>query len=762
MATAIVAGALANKPANGGEAWVRLSWVLGLRRLGWDVQLVERLETTDPAAQRYFEEVVRAFGLSGSASLLDGRGEALFGRDESELTEVAASADALFDISGHLGPGRLRSAVRTSIYLDLDPGFTQAWHADPGVEFTVAGYDRYLTVGQNIGQPSCMVATGGIEWVSTLPPILIDEWPLAPLPGEPLRFTTVATWRSPYGPLVIGGREMSLKHHQFRRFAALPELVEGVELELALDIHPGDAADLELLRGHGWKVVDPQEVAATPAAFRDYVRRSAAEFSVAQGVYVEAATGWFSDRTAAYLASGRPAVIQDTGCGATLSTNGSQKRPAVVWFDDFDAAVAGIEAVRDDYEEHAAAARSFAERHLDSDRVLGRVLEIVLALLVLVLLPLAASGAARAAAPTPQVRVVGEPQVVFDWSQSACETMNYPDLPVRGFRDYLGQTQLLLSHFDNFRLVGPSLDRLAVDCEPVMLSDRSAQPRRFSDREWIGSVFTRDGRTVWALVHDEYQGNRHPGRCPSGRYMRCWYNAITLARSLDGGRTYQQARPPRHLVAAPPYRYRPDQGPRGVFTPSNIVDGAGGFKYALVRIRDAGGHRGTCLIRTRRVQRPGSWRAWDGTGFGGRFNDPYAGPQRRRTPCAPLAKGRIAEMAESLTYNGALGRFLLIGLAPPGRGSIGPKVRGIYFATSKDLVHWSERRLVTRAVTKQNYRCGGPSPLAYPSVIDPESGSRTFATSGVQPYLYYTQFRYQDCRMTADRDLVRVRLRVSP
>jgi hypothetical protein len=762
MATAIVAGALANKPGSGGEAWVRLSWALGLRRLGWEVHLVERLEGPGPGAQRYFEEVVGSFGLDGSASLLSGRGEALFGRDESELTEVAASADVLFDISGHLGPGPLRSAPRRSVYVDLDPGFTQVWHADPSVDFTVAGYDRYLTVGQNIGGPGCPVPTGGIEWVPTLPPVLLEQWPPAPAPPGPLVFTTVATWRSPYGPLVIDGREMSLKHHQFRRFAALPERVEGVELEMALDIHPGDEADLELLRGHGWKLVDPREVAATPAAFRNYVRRSAAEFSVAQGVYVEAATGWFSDRTAAYLASGRPAVVQDTGSGAALQASGPESRPAVATFDDLDAAVASIEEVRDGCEEHATAARSFAERHLDSDRVLGRVLEVVLALLVLVLLPLGAGGAARAAVSSPHLRVVGEPQVVFDWSRSACETMNYPDLPVRGFRDYLGQTQLLLSHFDNFRLVGPSLDQLAVDCEPVLLSDRSPQPRRFADREWIGSVFTHDGRTVWALVHDEYQGNRHPGRCPSGRYIRCWYNAITLARSIDGGRTYRQARPPHHLVAAAPYRYRPDTGPRGIFTPSNIVDGGDGFKYALVRMRDPGGRRGTCLIRTRRVQRPGSWRAWDGTGFGGRFSYPYAGRQRRRTPCAPLAKGRIAEMAESLTYNETLGRFLLVGLAPPGRESIGPKVRGIYFATSADLVHWSERRLVTRAVTKQNYRCGGPSPLAYPSVLDPDSGSRTFATSGAHPYLYYTQFRYRNCRQTADRDLVRVPLGVTP
>jgi hypothetical protein len=762
MALALVAGALANKPQSGGEAWVRLSWALGLRRLGWNVHLVERLAAEDAVGLRFFEEVVADFGLKGDASLLGPDGAALHGRDEQELVALAAEADLLFNLSGHLGPGPLFEAPRRRVYVDLDPGFTQAWHADPGVEFSVAGHHSYLTVGQNIGRPGCPVPTAGIEWIPTLPPVLLDEWPLAAAPREPLAFTTVATWRSPYGTLRIDGREMSLKHHQFRRFAALPDRVEGVDFELALDIHPGDAADLELLRSHGWQVVEPRRVAGTPQAFRDYVRRSGAEFSVAQGVYVEACTGWFSDRTAAYLAAGRPAVIQDTGFETPSGPDGSEARPGVVAFDDLDTAAAAVEEVRDSYPERSASARRFADRHLDSDRVLGRVLEMVTALL-LVLLPLIGGvGEAHAAAPNPEVRVVGRPQVVFDWSEEACEPFNYPDLPARAFRDNQGQTQLLISHFDNFRLVGPSLDQMAIDCDPVMLSHGSARPRRFQDREWIGSIFTRDGRTVWALVHDEYQGNRHPGRCPSERYLSCWYNAITLARSTDEGRSYVQRPSPRHLVASAPYRYEPDSGPAGVFTPSNIVIGPDGAKYALVRVRDPGGQRGTCLIRTRRIPRPGSWRAWDGKRFGGRFTDPYRSPARRRGPCRPLDPGNIAEMAESLTYNTALQRYLLVGLAPPGERSIGPKVRGIYFSTSLDLIHWSARKLVTRAVTKQSYRCGGPSPLAYPSLIDPSSESRVFATSGATPYLYYTQHRYSDCHKTADRDLVRVALKVTP
>lgn len=371
MATAVVAGAIANKPGSGGEAWVRLSWVLGLRRLGWEAFLVERLAAPDPAAQAYFEAVVDGFGLAGCASLLDEQGDALYGRGERELVDLAASAEALIDISGHLGPGRLFSAPRTRVYVDLDPGFTQAWHADPELDFSVAGYDRYLTVGQNIGKPGCPIPTGGIEWVPTLPPVLLDRWSPQPAPAGPLRLTTVATWRASYGALKLGGKAMGLKHRQFRRFAELPQRVDGVELEIALDIHPGDSADLELLRSHGWEVTDPRAAAATPEAFREYVQGSGAEFSVAQGVYVEADTGWFSDRSAAYLASGRPAVVQDTGLSATLGSDG------LLAFDDLEAAVTAIEAVRDGWEERSAAARDFAARHLDSDRVLGRVLETV-------------------------------------------------------------------------------------------------------------------------------------------------------------------------------------------------------------------------------------------------------------------------------------------------------------------------------------------------------------------------------------------------
>jgi hypothetical protein len=368
MAVAIVAGALANKPFNGGEAWVRLSWALGLRRLGFDVHFVEQLSSGDDDSRRWFEHVTREFDLDGQATLLCGGEETA--PERTRLAEVAARAELLVNLSGHLTLSELLRGPRVRLYVDLDPGFTQSWHADPAVDFELAGHDHYATVGLAIGRPWCRIPTSGIDWIPTLPPVLLDRFPAQPMPSAPLRFTTIATWRSPSGSVVIDGEAMSLKHHQFRRMIELPRRVPHAVFEIALAIHPGDAADLEALREHGWRIVEPRAVADEPLAFRDYVAGSAAEFSVAQGAYVDSRSGWFSDRTAAYLASGRPALVQDTGLDEDLLPDGG-----LLTFGSLDDAVAGAEAIVADPAGHGAAARAFAEERLDSDLVLGRLLE---------------------------------------------------------------------------------------------------------------------------------------------------------------------------------------------------------------------------------------------------------------------------------------------------------------------------------------------------------------------------------------------------
>jgi len=378
---ALVAGAIANKPGNGGEAWVRLSWILGLRRLGFDVYFVERLSAAacvdaatdlcapaDSENRRHFEQVIAAFGLGERAALVGEDGEWLAGIEPAAIAAAAAAAEVVFNISGHLPPGSLPGARRW-VYVDLDPAFTQIWHDDKSLAFSVGGHDDHVTVGLNVGRSDCPLPLGGLDWIPTLPPVVLSEWPATPLPAGALRFTTVSTWRSPHGAVAIDGHPAPLKHHEFRRLRGLPGGVEGAAFELALEIHPGDAADLEALRAAGWAVVSPREVAAGPEAFAAYLRGSGAELSVAQGAYVESRCGWFSDRTAAYLASGRPALVQDTGLAGRLPVG-----EGLLTFSTPAEVAAGAQRIIADPAAHAEAAHALAVEHLDSDRVLGELL----------------------------------------------------------------------------------------------------------------------------------------------------------------------------------------------------------------------------------------------------------------------------------------------------------------------------------------------------------------------------------------------------
>jgi hypothetical protein len=358
----IVAGALAAKPDNGGEAWVRLSWVLGLRRLGVRVTFVEELSAPDVPAVRWFNDVVREAGIEAEAALIDERGERLAGLGCEALDERAAHADLLVNISGNLRSAPVRRRFRRAAYVDLDPGYTQIWAAQ-GLDPGLAGHDAYFTVGLRVGAAGCRLPTNGIRWRPLPPPVVLDEWPQT-APVEPERFTTVGSWRGAYGPATYGGRTYGVKAHEFRKLAELPRRAPG-EYELALDLHPADHRDRSLLQAHGWRLADPAAVAGTPASFRRYVEGSFAEFSVAQGVYTETACGWFSDRSARYLAAGKPVLVQDTGLDGILPVG-----EGIVTFTTLDEAAAGAKRILADAPAHRRAARALAEEHLDSRRVL--------------------------------------------------------------------------------------------------------------------------------------------------------------------------------------------------------------------------------------------------------------------------------------------------------------------------------------------------------------------------------------------------------
>ena len=369
MTRAVVAGALANKPHNGGEAWVRLSWVRGLQRLGVDTWFVEEASPDVPEAdRRWFTEVAGRFGVGDRAALVDPGGRSLAGAPAGDLADALSGADVIFNISGNLTAEALLRLPRRRVYVDLDPGYTQFWHVQRLLGPVIDRHDSFLTVALSIGRDSCAIPTGDIDWLALPPPVVLDDWPAAPAPGD-RRFTTVAAWRGGYGRVEHDGHVFGQKAHEFRRFADVPNRVPAT-CEVALDIHPADGADAELLRSGGWQLTDPRQVAPEPESFAGYVRESAAELSPAQGIYVETGSGWFSDRTTRYLASGRPAIVQDTGLPPEIP-----RGEGLLTFRTPEEAAAAARTVLEDYDLHARAARRIAEDHFDSGRVLARALE---------------------------------------------------------------------------------------------------------------------------------------------------------------------------------------------------------------------------------------------------------------------------------------------------------------------------------------------------------------------------------------------------
>lgn len=383
MTTVLVSGPIANKHRNGGATWTRLSWLLAFRQLGFHVYFIEHIRRSncvdadgasapfeESANLAYFWRVVDQFGLTGSAALIYEGGEAVAGMTWSEVVDLAESADLLVNISGHLDLEALLARVRRKVYVDLDPGYTQFWHAAGLAGARLAEHDFYFTVGENIGKPSCAIPTSGIDWRPVRQPVVLEQWPVSRL-GSPDHFTTVASWRGPYGPIQQGDIRFGPKAHEFRKFVDLPQRAPGT-FEILLEIHPADDHDLRSLRCHGWQIVDPKSVVPDPFAFRQYVQSSGAEFSVAQGMYIQTQSGWFSDRSVRYLASGKPTLVQDTGFSQNLPTG-----EGLLTFCTQDEAVARVKEVLSDYERHCRAARDLACGYFAPEKALGGLLEVI-------------------------------------------------------------------------------------------------------------------------------------------------------------------------------------------------------------------------------------------------------------------------------------------------------------------------------------------------------------------------------------------------
>ena len=371
---AVIAGALAQKRASGGHTWVFLNWLLGLRRLGWDVLFLDSHGPDMFASAReevanldYVSSVMKIFGLDRCWSVLDRKtGIAVAGLDRDEVSHRMRDADLLLNFSGYLQDEELLDAVALRVFVDIDPGFWQMW-CDLGLHDAFGRHDRFVTLGLRIGQATCIVPSCGREWIPTFQPVALDHWPVRRSSRDAI--TSVGSWRGPFAPIEYRGKSYGLRVHEFRKFADLPGRT-GQAFELGLDISAGDARDIELLSAAGWRLVDPKLVAGDPLSYRDYLAASRAELMVAKNMYVETQSGWFSDRSACYLASGKPVVAQDTGLAGVLPAG-----DGLLLFKTPGDAAGCIESMVGNYPHHARAAREIAETVFDSDRVLTALID---------------------------------------------------------------------------------------------------------------------------------------------------------------------------------------------------------------------------------------------------------------------------------------------------------------------------------------------------------------------------------------------------
>jgi hypothetical protein len=369
----LFAGIIARYPF-GGVTWCSLMYLLGLRALGHEVFYVEdtgecvydpvlNTRAVEPTyGTTYINDALTPFGLGDRWTFVNYDGT-YHGQSRDTLARFAADAELFINLSGGSWFWRDEYArIPRKVFIDSDPAFTQLAiaKAEPWYVEFFQRFDRLFTFGANIGTGASTIPVGDFRWHHTWQPVTLDDWTLSRAPRD--RFTTVMTWQIESFTDVGGNKDQ-----EFVKVIELPSKTPQ-RFELAIN------GPQTLLRQYGWETVDAMRVSRTPWEYRDFIQNSKAEFGVAKHTYVASRSGWFSDRTECYLASGRPALVQDTGWTAHLP-NGE----GLLAFSTMDDAIAGIDRLNRDYERHAARAREIAREHFDASRVLPRLLEVACA-----------------------------------------------------------------------------------------------------------------------------------------------------------------------------------------------------------------------------------------------------------------------------------------------------------------------------------------------------------------------------------------------
>jgi hypothetical protein len=376
MARIVLGSYMVRYPLGGMMSWA-LQYLVGFQRLGHDVYFVEKSDYPnacyDPVkgvmsddctyGTRTLSALLARFGLQHKWCFVDSSCR-YHGLSRESIVAIFKSADLFVDM-GTYG-GWLTEAAETGVrvLVDGEPGYNQMrMEKRLAAKEALPSYDYYFTNGMNIGTEKSAAPTAGKQWRQLFNPVIVDWFPCQSVKFD-APFTTVMHWQS-HDPIEFNGTTYGQKDVEFVKFMDLPNAT-AVPVELAV---AGKNVPTGQLLEHGWRLRDAHKVSASLHSFHDYIRASRGEFSVCKNVFVATNNGWFSDRSAAYLASGRPVVMQETGFSAHLPSGRGLFAVRTV-----DEAAAAINEVSGDYERHSIWARDIAIEYLDTQKVLGKFL----------------------------------------------------------------------------------------------------------------------------------------------------------------------------------------------------------------------------------------------------------------------------------------------------------------------------------------------------------------------------------------------------
>jgi len=373
----IVLGYIVRGPL-GGLAWHHFQYVLGLRLMGHDVYFVEDSDdypacynpelgvtSEDPSyGLNFISTLFSKFGINDRWVYYDAHLSSWLGPCREKISEICKTADIIFNISGVNPLREWFQNIPYRVLIDTDPVFTQIRHLTDKKAMELARqHNSFFTFAEKINDADCLIPKDGFNWKPTRQPIVLDVWQKTP-GNKFASYTTVMQWDS-YKEQTYNGFVYGMKSLSFKEFMYLPQkTTETLELALGSVTAPN-----KLLKSLGWHIINPLEVTKTPWRYQQYISESKAEFSIAKHGYVAAKTGWFSERSACYMAAGRPVVTQDTGFSELFEAN-----KGLFVFSSPDEVTEIFEEINLDYSGHCNAARELVGIYFNSYSVLENLI----------------------------------------------------------------------------------------------------------------------------------------------------------------------------------------------------------------------------------------------------------------------------------------------------------------------------------------------------------------------------------------------------